>query len=297
MSSSRAVKRPRQSDVFRAAIAPPVAALILADPQLRTRDDAESVHTARVATRKLRSELRLIRPLLDAAWVADVRTSLKRLAALLGAVRDADVLIGRIAMIASCLPAEHTGAVELMLGRLRDVREKADDALHLQLSAFWYVELLEALVAAARDLDGRRLVAPNVRVRARRVVARVMRPAWAKLRGAIRRAGCEGDAAGLHRVRIRAKAARYAAEAIAPFVAPRRRDRLERFAHHIALLQEGLGTVHDVALGRDALRNLAGVDALVVDEVVELESVTAAAAQAAWRRSWKKLSARRSRFW
>jgi CHAD domain-containing protein len=293
MSRSRAVKWPRQSDVFRAAIAPPVEALILADPQLRTRDDAESVHTARVATRKLRSELRLFRPLLDAAWVAEVRASLKRLAALLGTVRDADVLIGRVAITAGRLPAKHAAAVELILGHLRDVRETADDALHLQLSAFWYVELLEALVAAARDLDGQRLVVPNVRVRARRVV----RPAWVKLRIAVRRAGWEADAARLHQVRIRAKACRYAAEAITPFVAPRRRDRLERFVHYIAQLQERLGNIHDAAIGREALRALAGVDALVVDEIVEFESVTAAAAQAAWRRSWKKLSSRRSRFW
>jgi CHAD domain-containing protein len=124
-----------------------------------------------------------------------------------------------------------------------------------------------------------------------------MRPTWVKLKVAVRRAGRDADAAQLHRVRIREKACRYAAEAIAPFVAPRRRDSLERFAHHIAQLQERLGNIHDAALGQETLRNLAGAEAFVVDEIVDLESVTATSAEAAWRRSWKKLSSRRSRFW
>jgi CHAD domain-containing protein len=194
------------------------------------------------------------------------------------------------------LPAEHTAAVELILGHLRHVRETAGAALRLQLSAHWYSHLLETLVAAARD-GRQRLAVPNVRIRARRVVARVMRPAWTKLAAAVQRAGCETEAARLHPVRIRVKACRYAAEAIGPLVRRERRARFERFVRHITGLQDALGQVHDVAVGRETLRVIAGADPAVVAEIVEFESVTAAAAQAAWRRSWKKLSSRRSRFW
>jgi CHAD domain-containing protein len=297
MSRSLAVKRPRQSVVFRAAIAPPVEALVRADPHLRVRDDAESVHAARVATRKLRSDLRLFRPLLEPTWAAEVRACLKRLASLLGAVRDADVLTARVGAIASRLPAEHVAAVASMLERLRGARATADDALRLQLSAFWYINLLQTLIAAAQDVDGACLTARNDRVRARKFVARVMRPTWKRLKAAVRRARHETDGTRLHRIRIRAKACRYAAEAIGPFVPESRRDRFVRFVHHIAQLQEQLGNVHDAALDQAALRALTGVDAAVVDEIVERESAAAAAAQAAWRTIWKKLSCRRSRFW
>jgi CHAD domain-containing protein len=294
MSRSLALKRLRRSDVFHAAIVPPVEALVRADSYLRARDNAESVHAARVATRKLRSDLRLFRPLLEPTWAAELRACLKRLAGLLGAVRDADVLTARVQAIASLLPAEHVAAVTLVLGRLRGARATADDALCLQLTAFWYINLLQTLIAAAQDFDGGWLAVRNDRVRARKVVARVMRPTWKRLKAAVRRAGYETDGARLHRIRIRAKACRYAAEAIGPFVPANRRD---RFVHHIARLQERLGNVRDAALGEATLRALTGVDTAVVDEIVERESATAAAAQKTWRTIWKKLSCRRSRFW
>src|SRR5207302_5418456 len=75
-------------DVIRNAIAESVAALLHHDPLVRTDRDPEAIHQARVATRKLRSNLRTFGPLLDPEWTEPLRSELGWLAMGLGAVRD-----------------------------------------------------------------------------------------------------------------------------------------------------------------------------------------------------------------
>ena len=53
---------------------------------------AEDVHQARVAARRLRSNLKTFGRLLDPVWVKHVRSDLKWLSSALGELRDADVL-------------------------------------------------------------------------------------------------------------------------------------------------------------------------------------------------------------
>ena len=55
--------------VIRDALDASVQRLLVADPVARVGDDPEGVHQARVATRRLRSDLRTFAPLLDPAWV------------------------------------------------------------------------------------------------------------------------------------------------------------------------------------------------------------------------------------
>ena len=52
-------------EVIRSVLAESVAALLHHDPLVRTSGDPEAVHQARVATRKLRSNLRTFGPLLE----------------------------------------------------------------------------------------------------------------------------------------------------------------------------------------------------------------------------------------
>jgi len=82
-------------ELVRASIEKGVERLIKADPFVRLGDDPEAVHSARVATRRLRSDLRTFRPILDAPWSEALRAELRWLGELLGRVRDADVLLAR----------------------------------------------------------------------------------------------------------------------------------------------------------------------------------------------------------
>src|SRR2546429_1521997 len=95
-------------DVIRNALAESVAAILHNDPPVRTGRDPEAVHPARVATRKLRSNLRSFGPLLDLEWTEPLRSELGWLAMSLGAVRDREVLLERLRERGQALPANDT---------------------------------------------------------------------------------------------------------------------------------------------------------------------------------------------
>ena len=94
-----AAEAPRPRDpaahAVRAAIAAGVRRMILNDPRTRL-GEVEPLHQMRVGTRRLRSDLRTFRPLLDRDWAESLRAELKWLGGSLGAVRDLDVLLERL---------------------------------------------------------------------------------------------------------------------------------------------------------------------------------------------------------
>src|SRR5712671_7801085 len=63
----------RAGDLVRHVIAVSVASLLCHDPGVRLGDDPEDVHRARVASRRLRSQLRTFRTLLDTEWANALR--------------------------------------------------------------------------------------------------------------------------------------------------------------------------------------------------------------------------------
>jgi CHAD domain-containing protein len=83
--------------LVRHAVASSVIQLLRHDPGVRLGEDPEDVHWFRVATRKLRSELRTFRPLLGDAQMSSLRAELRWLGGKVGPVRDADVLAERLA--------------------------------------------------------------------------------------------------------------------------------------------------------------------------------------------------------
>ncbi len=74
-------------DVVTHAIADGVTRLLRHDPVVRLDTDVEGVHQARVATRRLRSDLRTFRRLLDPEWVAALRAELGWLGGRFGVAR------------------------------------------------------------------------------------------------------------------------------------------------------------------------------------------------------------------
>lgn len=137
--------------VVAAAIAAGVTRIIRHDPGVRLGDDPEHVHQARVGTRRLRSDLRTFWRLLDRDWAGPIRAELGWLAAALGELRDADVLMGRFReQIRSLAPVDAKPAAAL-LRRLAVERDEARVRLLAVLDSNRYVMLLENLAAAAAD--------------------------------------------------------------------------------------------------------------------------------------------------
>ena len=281
-------------DVVRRALAASVTRLVVHDPVVRLDTDPEGVHQTRVATRRLRSDLRTFRSVIDAEATARFRQELRWIASLLGVVRDGDVLLERMRRSAAKLPEdERRGAVEVL-----STLERHRDVAHAQLLAALrerrYLELLDRLVSEANS--------PSLLDEAHRP-ARVVLPAlvqgpWRSLERAARRLGKKPSDAELHELRIRAKRVRYAAEAAVPLLG----QEAAGFAGAAADLQTVLGDLNDAVVARTWLREWAkgdrtpeGIAAAKV--LARLERERAREERARWRGRWDRLAEEGLRTW
>ena len=288
--------RPRgdAAAAVRAAIASGVRRVILNDPRTRL-GEMEPLHQMRVGTRRLRSDLRTFGPLLDPEWAQSLRGELGWLGGSLGAVRDLDVLTHRLRREGADLSPRLDG----LLAALERRRRRARAALLADLSSPRYVELLDRLVEAAGEprLTGR--AARPARTTLPPLVAR----SWRKLARAGRSVGPESPDDELHRVRVLAKRARYAAEAVAPALGGGARKGATSFARRAADVQEVLGELQDSVVAAGTIEAYAAgrpddaALALAAGRMLERESRARAEARAAFPKAWRKLDRPKRRRW
>lgn len=277
-------------DVIRNAIAASVAALLHHDPLVRTGRDPEAVHQARVATRKLRSHLRTFAPLLEVEWTEPLRSELGWLALSLGAVRDREVLLERLRQRSVSLPANDlrsaTALLHLLEGEIDELRNKLKE----DLDSHRYIDLLERLVAAAHSPA----TLPEAEQTAASLLPALATLPWRRLRSAVRQLPSNPADPELHRIRILAKRARYAAEAVGPVAPP-----AEAFARAAARLQTVLGEHQDSVTAQSWLRSarVTGRRAFVAGELIALESIAARDARARWTKVWDALDRKKLRDW
>lgn len=280
--------------VVQAAIAKSVARLLRFDAVVRLDTDIEGVHQARVATRRLRSDLRTFRPLLDEEWSAALRERLAELADSLGAVRDSDVLLERMTKRVTTLP----GSEEPGGARVVDALEHRNKEVHAELMEVLhgedYVTLLDDLVAAAADPA---LVSPAADP-ASEVIPTLVEHPWKALRSAVKEAGDDPPDEQLHQIRILVKRARYAAEAAIPAAG----KPATRFAEAAADLQTVLGDHQDACVAEDWLRGFArdsdSTDiAFAAGMLAGMERDAAEESRSHWLREWKRLDRRKLREW
>ncbi|HSH22940.1 MAG TPA: CYTH and CHAD domain-containing protein, partial [Acidimicrobiales bacterium] len=155
--------------------------------------NVEGVHQARVATRRLRSDLHTFGRLLEERSVSDVRAELRWLAAALGEVRDADVLLQRLHADVTRLPDIDAGAATTLLARLEAERSDARRRLLEVLDSHRYAVLLDRLVAGVDDgsvdsAAGGWLLA-EAHAPATEVLPGLVARPWKRLRKAARAAG------------------------------------------------------------------------------------------------------------
>lgn len=180
--------------------------LLMADVGVR-RDLPDSVHQMRVACRRLRSALKTFRPLMDSETGEYLRGELQWLASELGEVRDTEVQRHRLCDLSDDEDTT-TFIADTLDARLRAATSSALAALRTDRHDF----LLEDLILLVRE--------PPVTAHAfdpagERLPECVAVP-WQRLAKSVRKASRDGPAEQWHEVRIRAKQARYSAEAVAP---------------------------------------------------------------------------------
>jgi CHAD domain-containing protein len=280
-------------DVVHRALALSVIRLIRHDAVVRLDLDPEGVHQARVATRRLRSDLRTFRPLVDRKWSTTLRAELGWIAGMLGEVRDGDVLLARLRARAGELPASLVAPAGAAIEALEETRASAFAVLDEALRSERYVGLLDRLVETAN--------APALRSGAGEhaadaIPALVRRP-WHKLEKRAQHAGDDPNDAQLHEIRIRTKRVRYAADAATPVAGKPARA----LAHAAARLQDVLGDLNDARVAADWLDHWAnGADgelARAAAALADRERAAASELRDSWREAWEALADPKLRTW
>jgi CHAD domain-containing protein len=235
-------------EAVRAAIARGVERIMLNDPRARL-GEVEPLHQMRVGARRLRSDLKTFRPLVDRKWADGLREELRWLGQVLGGVRDLDVLIARLHASAGDLEP-HLG---LLFDALEARREQARATLLGALRTARFVELIDRLVEAATSPP----LTPAADARAGAALPALVRRSWKKLRKEAKTLNADSTDEDYHRVRVLAKGARYGAEAVGPALGGKRDKAAKRFAKRAADLQDVLGGLQDSVVARERINEVA----------------------------------------
>ena len=196
------------------------------------------------------------------------------------------MLHARLTRRVAGLPDGDAAAAGRLLHDLVGQRDAARARLLQGMEERRYTALLDDLVAAAQ--------APAVLPEA---APPLVAKAWRRLRKAVRRAGATPPDEALHRIRIRAKRARYAAEAVKPVVGKPARA----FAKAASNLQDELGEQHDAVVAEAWLREKAGssrgTTILAAGQLIAAERTAAQAARERWRPAWKTVAGKKRTGW
>lgn len=239
--------RPSARTVIRHAVTRSAADLLAALPVAEIGTDPEGVHRSRVAIRRLRSDFRTFGQFLVIEQLEPVADGLRRLGGSLGDVRDLDVLEALVRTTVDELDDPTVrGSLDEVVAVLERQRERAVRSLRETLCDPSTPQLLARLVALADDPP----TAPRALGRAERRLSRPVRRRWRRLRRTVGELAREPSTDELHRVRIQAKRARYAAEAVTPVYG----RPMRKFATAAAGLQAELGDLRDAELAGHWLR-------------------------------------------
>jgi CHAD domain-containing protein len=248
-------------------------------PAVILDEGPEGVHQARVATRRLRSDLRTFRRFLERERTDKLRNDLRSITRLLGAVRDLDVLQMRLVSVIEQVPEPERRAADAILSELTIER---DDALTLVIEGF----RLESFVSVLDDLIAFCSRPPLTEAAGRSAdltLLKMARKPWRKVKDMVAGLPDQPSPEQLHRLRILVKRARYAAEAVAPVGG----DEAEVFADQLSELQDVLGEHQDAVVAGAWLRRREVSQSLAAGELIGLEVARATAAAEGWREIWE----------
>lgn len=247
--------------------------------------EEEPLHQMRVATRRLRSDLRTFGLLLEPTWTAELSEELDWLGGCLGTVRDLDVQIGGLEAMAGDLRDD----LAPLLDPLREKRDGARADLLAALRLPRYTALLDRLVDASH--------APALTGAAEAPIETALPPllaaAWRRLAREGRSLRPDDPDERYHAVRILAKRARYAAEAIGPVLEGGGKRQLS-FASAAARLQDLLGSLQDAVVGANLIQERAAISrdprfSMAAGRLYERELAIRSRARSSYPVAWRRV--------
>jgi CHAD domain-containing protein len=295
MPWARAVQKPqiaagsRSRDQILALVREQLKVIRAEEPGTRLGTDPEELHKMRAAVRRLRAILGAVRDMFDLDWLEGLRVELDWLGTVLGGLRDLDVLREYLRKeLASLKPAARVVGDDLF--DLVDAqRAHAQHKIVAALDGERYTKLLARL---ERAVQRPKVVSTDLSLPA------VAASQFKKLRKAVKALPKKPNDDDLHAVRIRVKRARYAAELAQPIVG----EPAERFVARTKKLQDILGEYQDAVVAEKRLRTLVAEDrrspvALLANELVKRQRVRRQAAQLDFFEQWPKLERRGRKTW
>lgn len=268
-------------------------ALLTHQPKAGELPTPENVHQMRIATRRLRSALRMFEHMLPHKAGEHLAKNLRWFARALGDVRDLDVYAENFCTYLQEIPPERLEELRGYELHLRRARTEARD----KLGELFADERYSALLAAfAELLDGapsrgalRRWRSFRVQDGARKYLCKSLK----RVRKLGREMARNANARELHRLRIRAKRLRYELEFFTPIY-----PELRLAAKSTKALQDMLGEHQDAYTATARLRNYArllrsrGTPATAVPsalgDLLQGQQRKAAEARKAFAAEWRK---------
>ena len=251
------------------------------DPGVRLGGEIEDVHQMRVATRRMRSVLRVASPLLKPEWEKPLRDKLGWLGRQLGEARDLDVQIAYFKGQFDRVKPADRAAFERFIEYLEEKRSKVQRQLVSHLRRPRYVALINRLIPAVREPS---MVSHDI------TLPDLAEKAFRRLRKAVKKLGHSVSDATWHCVRIQAKRARYAAE-LSEWCSGRVAT---RFVDKIKLIQDQLGDIQDAVIAEAHLRRFTSKKrrrhfAVLADQMIERQRRRRRQAKQAFFATWKQV--------
>ena len=259
-------------------------------PQAVKAKDTETVHDARVATRRLKAAVDLAAPVLSAKPLRKFSRALRRLRRTLGPLRDADVMLTHLRELRG-EHVRHRAAVDWLTKRVKAHRAKLARKCCRKMSPRARLSGLRSWKTLRRELGAGEQTVRRRATHAVPVQLAAFRDCADQLSSSRRERAAGGPGADVHELRIAAKLLRYTLELAAPLGYSLSGDVLRSFKQ----LQEALGLWHDyVVLGEQALQS-ATEDELSLHQP-QLHGGVLELAHELWKRSEHELD-RFSRLW
>jgi CHAD domain-containing protein len=268
------------------------------DPVAR-RGDSEGIHRLRTSTRRLRSELRAFRDLVEPKWRAPLEKELKWLADLLGAVRDLDVLRARLQKATANELGDEAEALAPLFRSFTERHETAAQALDTGLQGPRY----RHLVAVLEEAIGQPQLTDEACEPCRSVLPALAGAAWRRFKKGARAVRLSDPDSEFHELRKRAKRARYIAELIAPIIGSAKDPSANRFIRLIIQVQDTLGEHQDAVVASAEIERCVAEnprDRQLVDAASRLLATQREAARGSktsFFKVWDKLDRKKSTRW
>jgi CHAD domain-containing protein len=256
----------------------------------------EAIHQMRVAARRMRSDLRTLHTLVDENWAMGLGAELKWIANQLGEVRDLDVMQARLRKAGGGMEDSLDSLFASMDAKHEVARERLLEALRSKR----YVVLLDSLVEATRRPA---LTDTAEELSCAEALPPLVKEAWRKLARRARSLRPGDPDEDFHRVRILAKRARYAAEAVAPSLGKKVGGQASSFASRCADVQDVLGTLQDGVVSVSMVRHLAqehrqdGAFNLALGRLLERQEITTREAKQSFPKVWASLDKPKNLKW